>query len=124
MPILICDFCSAPNPIMEYPCRSFGLTGEQALKPGASVTNKGGFRWAKEHDLCFTSVPGIRSIGSWAACDACHHLIEQGQIEALTQRAVDTFRHKHHHLEHALDDIRLTFLLFFEVRSGPPIPLS
>jgi hypothetical protein len=109
---------------MEYPCRSFGLTGEQALKPGASVTNKGGFRWAKERDLCFSSVPGIRSIGSWAACEACHGLIEQGQIEALTQRAVETVRQKGHRLEHALDDIRLTFLLFFEVRSGPPIPLS
>jgi hypothetical protein len=40
MPTLLCDFCSAPNPIMEYPCRSFGLTGEQALKPGASVTSQ------------------------------------------------------------------------------------
>jgi hypothetical protein len=51
-------------------------------------------------------------------------LIEQGQIEALTQRAVETFRQKGHRLEHALDDTRLTFLLFLEVRSGPPIPLS
>jgi hypothetical protein len=110
--------------MMEYPCRSFGLTGEQALKPGASVTRKGGFRWAKEHDLCFSSVPAVRSIGSWAACEACHHLIEQGQIEALTQRALDIFRHKDRRLAHALDDLRLTFLLFFEVRTGPPIPLS
>jgi hypothetical protein len=124
MTTLICDFCSAPNPIMEYPCRSFGLTGEQALTPGAPVTRQGGFQWAKEKDLCFSSAPAVRSIGSWAACDACHRLIDQGQVEALTQRAFAIFRQKDPRLNQALDDLRFTFLLFYEVRTGPPIPLS
>lgn len=124
MPTLICDFCSAPNPIMEYPCRSFGLTSEQALTPGAPVTRQGGFQWAKEKDLCLSSATTFRSLGSWAACEACHHLVDQGQIEALTQRAFAIFRQKDPRLNQALDDLRLTFLLFCEVRTGPPIPIS
>jgi len=68
-------------------------------------------------------VPTVQSIGSWAACEACHQLIDQGQIEALSQRVCAIFRQKDPRLEKALDDLRCTFLLFCEVRTGPPIPI-
>lgn len=123
MPTLICDFCSAPNPIMQYPCRSFGLTDEQALKAGAPVTEQGGFRWARREDLSLSPARTFQSIGSWAACEACHHLIDQGKIEALAQRVFAIFRQKDPRLDQALDDLRFTFLFFCEVRTGPPTPL-
>jgi hypothetical protein len=120
MPTLICDFCSSPNPIMQYPCRSFGLTGEHALKDGAPVTTQGGFRWAKEEDLCLSSAISFQSLGNWAACEACHHLIDQGKIEDLVQRVFAIFRQKDPRLDQALDDLRFAFLFFYEVRTGPP----
>ena len=123
MPTLLCDCCSASDPIRQYPCRSFGLTGQQAVRAGARVTTRGGFRWAKPQDLALDSAPTFRSIGNWAACEACHLLIEQGQMEALSQRVCAIFRQKDPPLDQALDDLRFTFLFFCEVRTGPPIPI-
>lgn len=123
MPTLLCDFCSAPDPIMQHPCRSFRLTGQHALKTGARVTTRGGFRWAEPQELALESVPTFRSLGNWAACDTCHPLIERGQIEALSQRVFAIFRKKDPRLDGTLDDLRFTFLFFDEVRTGTPTPI-
>lgn len=123
MPTLLCDFCSTPDPIMRYPCRSFGLTNEHALKAGARISMRGGFRWAKPDDLALEDTPAFRSIGDWAACDACHQLIDQGQIEALVQRVFAIFQRKDPRPNSTLDDLRFTFLFFDEVRTGRPTPI-
>ena len=58
----VCDFCAAPEPMWTYPATTFVM--EHGL---------GGF-------------DGSTSIGSWAACDTCHELIEADDYPALSER--------------------------------------
>ena len=60
----ICDFCSTQPVTWSYPARSFI----------AYVV--GGI--------------GGESVGSWAACEICHLLIESGDTDALADRAAET----------------------------------
>lgn len=57
-----CDFCSEPNPAWKYPAMSF-----------------------VDFEMC-----GIasESVGDWAACDACHELIESGDMDGLANRSI------------------------------------
>lgn len=55
-----CDFCFATEPEWRYPCKSF-------------------------------DIPGTHEYGSyedWAACDACHDVIEANDRAALVERAM------------------------------------
>lgn len=61
----VCDFCSSPDPVWTYPCRSFTL----------GVSNISGF--AEQG-----------SAGAWAACYPCSRLIEEGEDEDLSLRAI------------------------------------
>ena len=62
----ICDFCSAPKPARRYSCRPFKMTG-----------------------------PKLRSVGGWAACNACAELIDADRWEDLADRSVDSFLKKY-----------------------------
>lgn len=65
----LCDFCSAPDAGWRHPTRSF--IGYVA--------------------------PGVigKSVGDWAACHECHHLIISGNRAGLTERSVTTFIARH-----------------------------
>lgn len=123
MSSLICDFCSQPNPTMAYPCRDFGITRHSALKPDAETHLRGGFTWANPEDLAFEPSSAFRSIGAWAACDACHTLITHNRIEALAQRSLSLFPQQVSTPSQALDDLRLSVLLFLDLRNGPALPI-
>ena len=61
---LICDFCSSQE-----------------------------VKWAHEaNDFKFPSPLNMKSIGAWAACSACHSLIENNQRTELLDRSVETYR--------------------------------
>ena len=58
-PMMLCDFCSAPDPTWRYPAESFTVPD---LAPSASK-------------------------GDWAACDRCSALIEDEDVDRLILRA-------------------------------------
>ena len=62
-----CDFCSARPVKWDYPCRDFS-------QEGVAPT---GQRYVFN-----------RRSESWAACDACHRLIQAGDREQLARRSV------------------------------------
>ena len=64
--MIICDFCSTPNPTWRYPAKSFE---------------------AEQHGNVH-----INSEGDWAACDECHRLIQTGNREGLLTRTAQTYQ--------------------------------
>lgn len=66
---LLCDFCSAPDPAWRYPARSF------IAYNAANIAGE--------------------SVGDWAACEACHALIEANDRPGLAQRSLDELIAKH-----------------------------
>lgn len=59
----VCDFCSEPYPRYSHVCKTFTVDG----LPGATEYG---------------------SIEDWAACEACHELIQQQAWSALAMRSV------------------------------------
>ena len=99
---LQCDFCSAPCPGWRYPARSF---------IAYRATNLAG-----------------ESVGDWAACDACHKLIEAGDREHLAQRSLDELILRHPEARPAAEilfqDLADLHRQFFEHRCGPAVPIA
>ena len=99
---LQCDFCSAPRPSWRYPARSF---------IGYRASNLVG-----------------ESVGDWAACDACHKLIEADDHEHLAQRSLDELILKHPEARAAAEilfhDLADLHRQFFEHRCGPAVPIA
>ena len=96
--LMICDFCSAPNPAWRYPAVSF-------------------------FDLF-----GSRSVEDWMACDACHARIVAGDRDGLVARALKSpgVRAAMGVLGHALA-IRYCRDLherFWRARRGPPFRIA
>jgi hypothetical protein len=63
---LICDFCSDPRIVKDYNCSDF-----------------------------IVEDTGLGSAGKWAACARCAEMIDRGDKEALTQRALECIFLKH-----------------------------
>jgi len=65
---LVCDFCCSQNNTVawSYPAKTFTITQEVA-------------------DMTVDST----SHGGWAACDACHNLIESNNRISLVERSFD-----------------------------------
>lgn len=63
-----CDFCNAKAPQWDYPCESFLSDAGTVRKDGKTYTQ------------------ALNNIGTWAACDACHELIEAGKFTELLDR--------------------------------------
>lgn len=97
----ICDFCSAPDVAWRYPARSFAAY----------------------------IVAGIvgESVGDWAACPACHALIESGQRAALADRSVLAMLDKQPEWKPVELELRAHLLqlhaMFFERRAGDALPV-
>ncbi len=60
----VCDFCSRPHPVWEFPCADF----KQPAVPGVEL--------------------GQLSLGAWGACEPCAALIRSGRWEQLADRAM------------------------------------
>jgi hypothetical protein len=99
---LQCDFCSAPCPSWRYPARSF---------IAYRASNLAG-----------------ESVGDWAACDACHKLIEADDHYSLAQRSLDELIVKHPEARAAAEilfqDLAELHRQFFEHRRGPAVPIA
>ena len=66
--VFVCDFCSAPGEEEDawtYPCASF------------------------KYGIEIPGYPKGASKGEWAACQACHELIDADDYDSLLRRAVD-----------------------------------
>lgn len=99
---LRCDFCSTPGPFWRYPARSFV-------------------------SYCAPNIAG-ESVGDWAACEACHVLIESGDRHKLAQRSLDELLLKHPEASEAVNflywDLFELQAKFFEHRTGEPSPIE
>ena len=99
---LQCDFCSAQCPSWRYPARSF---------IAYRASNLAG-----------------ESVGDWAACDACHKLIEANDHEHLAQRSLDELILRHPEARPAAEilfqDLADLHRQFFEHRCGPAVPIA
>ena len=99
---LICDFCSAPAPAWRYPARTFLA-------------------------YCVANVAG-ESVGDWAACDACHQLIEAEDRQGLAQRSLDEMILKHPEARPAAaalyEDLAGLHDQFFAHRIGTAVPIN
>ncbi len=94
-----CDFCSALGPTWVYPARDF--------------------------DAYIVSPIIGESIGAWAACEACHRLIEAGDREGLAVRSLDELIMSYPEAVMAAPTLKQELLqlheLFFANRSGTAI---
>ena len=99
---LICDFCSAPDPLWRYPARTFLA-------------------------YCLANVAG-ESVGDWAACDVCHKLIEAGDRKGLAQHSLDELMLKHPETRPAAavlyENLAELHDQFFEHRGGMAVPIN
>jgi hypothetical protein len=103
----VCDFCRAPDVKWTYPAKPFTLgVGSDADGLIAAI---GSDEW-------------------WAACDACHALIERGDKDEVARRAIRTSER-----EGALSrdpkmrgvvihGIVMIHSAFYENRTGPALP--
>ena len=93
---VVCDFCSAINPTWDYPATTF-------------------------HDAPLNA----NSLADWLACDACHTIIEAGNVDALAGRAIRNSANPSiramaiHDLPPMLDTARRLYDEFFAHRIGP-----
>jgi hypothetical protein len=99
---LICDFCSGRDPAWRYPALTFLA-------------------------YCTPNIAG-ESVGDWAACDACHALIEAEDRMGLAERSLNELMLKHPEtrpaaivLYHELADLHEQF---FVHRRGNAIPID
>ncbi len=90
-----CDFCSAFDPTWEYPARTFIA-----------------YRVAG-----FTG----ESVGSWAACDPCHVLIEANDRDGLVERSLGRLGVMDEGVRESTGAcLRALHAKFFANRLGPP----
>lgn len=95
MPKIICDFCSEPHPAWGYPAKDF-----VGYEVGGLVGE---------------------SVGGWAACNACHDLIEAGDRAALARRTLAALPTPAD--EEVWDFVGDLHRKFFEHRCGPAVQI-
>lgn len=99
-----CDFCSNGAVRWRYPARDFVVTDLTAR-------------------LHAQELPGVGSEGGWAACAACHALIERTDRQGLVLRSARKFAKRYGVPARLLmPDLRKLHDQFWENREGPPTP--
>jgi hypothetical protein len=98
----ICDFCSEPNVVWQYPAQNF---------------------------IAYAT-PGVvgQSIGDWAACVTCHLFIERGDHNALLERSVSRLLEKNPDMRadeaEVREHLRMIHRMFFDHQAGAPLPVA
>jgi hypothetical protein len=76
------------------------------------------------------AVAGVvgQSVGDWAACTACHALIENGDRSELLERSLRRLLEKHPEMRPDEADVRehlgLIHAMFFGNKTGQPLPVA
>ena len=101
MSISICDFCSEPNVVWQYPAQNFVA-------------------------YAVADIVG-QSVGDWAACTVCHVLIEDGDRGGLLERSLSRLLEKNPEMRPDEADVReelaTVHRMFFAHRTGQAMPL-
>lgn len=112
----ICDFCSSPDVRWTFPCR------EHTSKPEhveALIQRRDASLSVKRMDITATS------FGGWAACSACHALIQRGDRERLARRSAKRMIRDHPDIPMLLGNVTVHVRrrqdAFWANREGPPI---
>jgi len=96
---IVCDFCSGPDPAWRYPARTFVDEASASL-----------------------------SVADWAACEACHILIETCDRAGLTERSVGLLICARPEMAASAEDIAGMMATlhdsFFENRAGEAQPAN
>lgn len=104
-----CDFCTSKEPRWEH---------RAADSQNVLVAIRESGR---------TQSMGQGSLGSWAACDQCHRLIEAGDRQRLAMRAAKDIKRKHAHegmsLRVVLPAIQSAHKMYWDNRVGPGFPI-
>lgn len=111
----ICDFCSSPDVRWTFPCR--GHTAADNLD--AVLQHRDG-------SVSVESMEVTRiADGGWAACSACHALIQRGDRVRLARRSAKRMIRDHPDipmvLDNAIGHVRRLQDAFWANREGPPI---
>lgn len=119
----ICDFCSSHDPQWAYPCRNHSHT-ENINAVVAKRDDLSDMRFER------MNIKAI-SDGAWAACPACHMLIERGDRERLARRSakrllknIDPEMARAWSLGNATEHIRRIHDAFWENREGAPTQIT
>ena len=78
---MLCDFCSAPDPVLSFDAKNFVLTAFS----GMGVTQQ--------------------SDGNWAACATCGELVAAKKWELLSVRVALTFIAAHPEIPASVDEL-------------------
>lgn len=111
---LVCDFCSEQNPTWCYPC----VMINQAGPDGSAITG----------DMVAVDDEGNPHIMAlyednpdFAACDACHDLVEAGEQVALAIRSIERFVLAHGNVpqDYIINMVTAVHSRFWQTRNGP-----
>jgi hypothetical protein len=103
----VCDFCSSPEPRWEHRCHD----NESVMIAVGSADE-------------LATTMGAGSLGSWAACDPCHDLIEAGSRDELARRAARRIGEQSGlPADLTLAATRQAHRQYWEFRVGPGFPI-
>lgn len=101
-----CDFCPAQEAAWEHRAED-AQNVMLAIQPGQP-----------------TQSFGQGSHGSWAACEACHRLIEAGKRDKLARRAAKKMAQGHNlPMKVILQSVRSAHSMYWDGAVGPGIPI-
>ncbi len=114
-----CDFCSSPDVRWAFPCRDF-VQEEKVLAVGQDNTTG---------ELAFARVDITAGMhGGWAACPACHALVERGLRDKLVRRSARKMQKAGKlprvPLEQVVALLRPLHDTFWANREGRPVPAT
>lgn len=121
---LICDFCSAPNPIAQYQTHAFGVTTSDDVFPDAPVHVFDDVPYVALDEIHPVRGTGHMVDPTWLACGPCDSFIAHHNIEGLITHCFANFRIKAN-LSDEIDDTDLLqfcrswYTAFFQQRVGP-----
>jgi hypothetical protein len=98
----LCDFCSEPHATWRYPARTF---------------------------VAYVAAGFVgQSVGDWAACGACHALIEAGDRNGLLERSLTRLLEKHPQMRPDQDELReelaVVHRMFFGNQNGQAVAIA
>ena len=112
---MLCDLCSAPNPVYRYPARDFDSRTDVAAQPVEL-----------EGQTIEAGTPVTQfSTGDWAACEVCHAMIQRNYRAGLALRSLNFMLIEDPEMAERADDLYQMLMelhaKFFDNRTGEPV---